>query len=102
MQSTRIIRPAAGTALILLIPLVMTILDRGKVVGAGWHWSPMDFVVMGGLLFGAGLTYELLSGRLPGKARSVALALAIVLIVLAIWVELAVDGVSQLFSLLAS
>ena len=90
-----LVRPAIVTAGILLIPLVMTILDRGKPVGDGWFWGPGDFLVMGALLFGAGVAYELLAGRMDRKAPKVAIGIAILLAVLAIWVELAVDGVSR-------
>lgn len=88
-------RPAIGTGVILLIPLVMTILDRGKPAGDGWHWGPGDFVVMGALLFGAGVTYEFLASRIDRKAGRVAAGIAILLAVLAVWFELAVDGVSK-------
>ena len=90
-----LLRPAIGTALILLVPLVMTILDRSKPAGDGWHWGPGDFVVMGALLFGAGVTYEVLASRMQSKASRVAVGAAILLAVLAVWVELAVDGVSR-------
>ena len=90
-----LVRPAIVTAGILLIPLVMTILDRGKPPGDGWFWGPGDFVVMGALLLGAGVTYEVLASRLERKAYRAAVGVAILLAVLAIWVELAVDGVSR-------
>ncbi len=89
------LRPAIVTAGILLIPLVMTILDRGKPVGDGWFWGPGDFVVMGALLFGAGVTYEVLASKTDRRAVRVAVGVAILLAVLAIWVEMAVDGVSR-------
>ena len=100
MTSKHLVRPAIGTALILLIPLVMTVLDRGKPPGDGWRWGPGDFVAMGALLFGAGVTYEVLASRLDRKAYRVAAGLAILLAVLAIWFELAVDGVSKVIKML--
>ena len=96
MQRNYIVRPAIVTGGILLIPLVMSILDRGKPAGDGWHWGPGDFIVMGALLFGAGLMYEFLARKLDRKKHRVAVGIAIVFAVLAIWVELAVDGVSQI------
>src|SRR5688572_12275692 len=100
MTSKHLVRPAIGTALILLIPLVMTVLDRGKPPGDGWRWGPGDFVAMGALLFGAGVTYEVLAGKLDRKVHRIAAGIAIVLCVLAIWVELAVDGVSRALRML--
>lgn len=102
MNKNLIVRPAIGTGLILLIPLVMTILDRHKAVGEGWRWTPLDFTVMGALLFGAGLTYEFIASKINSKAHKVLLGLAIAFVVLAIWVELAVDGISQLIRFLTS
>ena len=92
------VRPAVATGLVLLVPLVMTILDRHKADGEGWRWSPGDFLVMGGLLFAAGLAYEWASGRLADRTSRVVLGVAIACIVFVIWVELAVDGVSQLLA----
>jgi len=100
MQGKHILRPVIGTGLILLIPLVMSILDRGKAEGDGWHWGPGDFIVMGALLFGAGLMYELLARKARRPSQRAAIGSAIAFAVFAIWVELAVDGVSQLARLL--
>ena len=71
------IRPAIGTGLLLLIPLVMSTLDRHKPAGDGWHWGPMDFVVMGVLLFGAGLAYEYFASRLGDRRHRVLLGAAL-------------------------
>lgn len=98
MQSKVLIRPALGTALLLSIPLVMSIVDRVKAPGDGWHWGPLDFVVMAALLFSAGVAYELIAARTGSTARRAAFGVAIAGVVLAIWVELAVGGISQLMA----
>ena len=100
MKRSPIVRPAIGTGLILLIPLVMTYLDQAKAAGDGFHWSPLDFVVMGLLLFSAGLAYELIARRLRTKTHRILLGLAVLCVVLAIWVELAVSAISQLLAFL--
>ncbi|MGH8400680.1 MAG: hypothetical protein ACRESU_06215 [Gammaproteobacteria bacterium] len=100
IQLKRIIRPAIGTGLILLIPLIMTIIDSGKAEGDGWHWGLGDFIIMGALLFCAGLMYEFLASKIDKKAYRVAIGIAIAFLVLAIWVQLAVDGVSQIIKFL--
>ena len=101
LQRKHLVRPAIGTGLFLLIPLVMTVVDRNKPAGDGWHWGPGDFLAMGALLFGAGVAYEFLSSNLERKAYRVAVGLAIALSVFAIWFELAVDGVSKTLRWLA-
>ena len=80
----------------MLIPFVMTILDRNKPEGDGWRWGPGDFVVMGALLFGAGVAYEYLASRMERKAHRIGIGAVIAFFVFLIWVELAVDGVSQM------
>lgn len=91
-----VFRPAIGTGLLLLVPLVMSTLDRHAPAGEGWHWGPLDFVVMGTLLFGAGLGYEYFAPRLGSRRHRLMLGIATLCAVLAIWVELAVGGISQL------
>lgn len=94
---TRIVlRPLLGSCALLLIPLLMTVIDRDKPAGEGWRWDALDFVVMGALLFGAGVAYELLARRFPGRRARWLCAGAVGMLALAIWVELAVGGVSQL------
>lgn len=100
MNNRLMARPAIGTALILMIPLVMTFVDRDKAEGDGWRWSPMDFVVMGALLFGAGLAYELLARKLQDKRHRMLVGGAILAVVVLIWTELAVGAVSQLLQFL--
>lgn len=82
----------------LLIPLAMTILDRNKAEGDGWRWTALDFVVMGALLFGAGIAYEFISSKLVRKGHKIMLGFAILFVVFVIWVELAVGGVSKLLA----
>ena len=84
MQYRNIIRIALGTALILVIPLlVMQFTD--EVV-----WDLTDFAVAGALLFGAGLTYELLAKKMSTSACRVAVGIVIGIVFLLIWAELAV------------
>ena len=101
MKAAVLIRPAALTGLVLLIPLALTIADRHKAVGEGWHWSPSDFLVMGILLFSAGMAYQLVARKLTTTHGRAAVALGIVILVVGIWVELAVGGISQLIAWLA-
>ena len=85
----RLIAWAALVALLLLIPLVLTIRDGG-VEGVGWNWTLFDFVFMGTLLFGASLTYELVSRKMTAHAYRAAVGLAVVAAVLLVWINGAV------------
>lgn len=95
------IRPFVGTCLLLLVPLVMSVVDRDRPAGDGWHWDALDFLVMGALLFSAGFSYEFFARKLGNKKRRIALAIVIFCVVFAIWVELAVGGISQLVRFIA-
>lgn len=96
MQRAPWIRPAIGTGALLLIPLVMTLVDRHKAPGEGWAWGPADFLLMGLLLFAAGLAYEGIAHRLRSRGKRIAAAIVLACIVFLVWIELAVDGISQL------
>jgi hypothetical protein len=76
-------------ALLLLIPLALTLLGSG-VDGEGVHWTPFDFIVMGGLLFGIGLAYELLARRSEKTVYRVAFGVGLVAAFLLCWVNGAV------------
>lgn len=89
------VRPAIATCLVLAIPLVMTVVDRDKPDGQGWRWGVLDFVIMGALLFSAGWTYEVVRSRVTHAWQAFAVGSGILAVVFAIWVELAVDGVSK-------
>lgn len=92
MNSTTILRPAAVTAGLLLLPYLAmkfnwAVPDPGEGTD-GVNWSTSDFVVMGTMLFITGVLLELVLGT-KGKYR-VAAAIAIVLGFLWLWAELAV------------
>lgn len=78
MKTKSIIRIALATACILLIPLL-----------GQWPWTLSDFIIMGSLIFGTGLAYELIAKKVAKKHR-VAAAAALLVVFLLIWAELAV------------
>lgn len=84
LRSKNVIRPAFVTLLILLMPLVAMQFSDEVV------WGAMDFVVMGALLFGTGLGLEAIVLKTRNSKYRIALALALILAFLLIWVELAV------------
>jgi hypothetical protein len=75
---------AFATASILMLPLV-AMLFTNEV-----NWSLIDFIVMGILLFGTGLTYVLISKISDSMAYRTAVGVAVVAGFLLIWVNLAV------------
>jgi len=85
----RLIVWAIVVALILLIPLVLTLLGSG-VDGEGWHWTFFDFVFMGTLLYGSALTYELVARKMSNGAYRAAVGVAVVTAVLLVWINAAV------------
>ena len=71
------------TALILLIPLLAISTRR-------WNWDLFDFVVMGTLLFGTGLTYELVARKGGTIAYRAAVGIALATGFLLVWMNAAV------------
>ena len=83
-QNKNITQIALRTGLLLLIPLfVMHFTDEVD-------WKAGDFIVMGILLFSTGLAYELIAKKMNTATRRIAVAIAIGLVFLLIWAELAV------------
>jgi hypothetical protein len=84
MQNKNIIRITLATAFILLLPLLaMQFTD--EVV-----WDLTDFAVGGALLFGAGLTYELVARKTCNIAYRAAVGVAVAATLIVVWVNLAV------------
>lgn len=72
-------RPAIIAALLLLFPL------WGNHYVAGWNWAPGGFVVVGLLLFGIGVGYELLTRNCDAFAFKCAMAMAVATMFLLTW-----------------
>lgn len=75
---------AFATAVILAAPLIaMQFTDEV-------NWSLFDFIVMGIMLFGTGLTYVLISNTSESTAYRIAVAVSVTAILLLVWINLAV------------
>lgn len=98
-QNKNLVRIPLAVALFLLIPLVLTLLS-GSIEGLGWHWGPGDFVSAFVLLSGAALTVDFAARRVNKTTHKVAIGVAVGAVVFLIWVELAVDAMSQAVNLL--
>lgn len=83
MKRQNIFRILVGTALILLVPLI-AMLFTDEV-----QWGVFDFVLIGALLLGAGISYEFITTKVAPKHRG-AIAVVFIAAVVLIWVELAV------------
>ncbi len=84
MKNKNIIRIAFATGVILLLPLLaMQFTDEVA-------WSPGDFALAGALIFGAGLTYELVAGKRENIAYRAAVGLAVGTALFLVWANLAV------------
>lgn len=84
MLNKNIIRIALGMAFILLIPLVA--MQFSEEV----DWKLGDFIVIGSLLFGSGLLYELLAKNVRNKDHRFIIGIVIAVAALYLWAELAV------------
>lgn len=84
MKHKNIIRLAIATACLLLVPLVAMQFNDEMV------WTSFDFVAAGALIFGAGLTYELVAKRTGNITYRVAVGLAVATALILVWLNLAV------------
>jgi uncharacterized membrane protein YfcA len=70
--------------LILLIPLI------GMQFTDAIQWGPVDFLVAAILIFGAGIALDLIIRKVRKTQYRVLISVALILVVLLIWAELAV------------
>ena len=54
------------------------------------QWTVADFIIAAGLLIGAGLAIEMVTRKIKNKTYKLILLVAILMIVMLIWIELAV------------
>ena len=78
-----------GGGAILLIPLAFQFTVGTGVDGQGFNWEPIDFIVMGVMLFGIASAFVVVSRKISKKYRMV-VGIALLLAFLWLWAELAV------------
>lgn len=84
MQNKRLIGIVLTVVFLLLIPLIaMQFTDEVK-------WTLSDFIVMGILLFGTGLTCEFVLRKVTKIKNRIAFCAVILAVLFLIWIELAV------------
>jgi hypothetical protein len=79
-----LVRVALATALLLLVPLA------AMQFTAQVNWGLFDFALMGALLFGTGLVFELLARKALAMTYRSAAGIALASLLLLVWVTLAV------------
>ena len=85
MQNKVILWVALGTGLLLLIPLI------GMLVSSKWNWGFFDFIFMGALIFGTGLTFVLVARQMNNLYYRIAVGVAGAAGFLLLWVNTAVE-----------
>lgn len=85
-----IMRIAKIVGIILLIPLF------GNMFIDEWNWTVLDFIAMGTLLFVTGLAINVAAHRIHNRTYRIITIVWIVILLIALWTELAVDALSQL------
>ena len=95
-MKNNIVKITVIVAIILLVPVF------GNLFVEGWNWGPLDFVIIGPLLFLTGLAIDIVSQKLTNPIYKILAVIIIIGVLMAIWVELAVDGVSQMLGVLFS
>lgn len=95
-QNNNIKRIAIVVGLLLLIPLY------GNIFINGWNWGLADFVFAGLFFFVLGFSLDFISKYFTKSAHRIIACVTIIVIFFLIWVELAVDAVSQALTLLLS
>lgn len=83
-QNKRFVSILFAVPLLLLIPLI------AMQFSSEVNWELIDFIVMGGLLLSVGVICELTLRKVKSKKYRVLLIVAIALIFLLVWAELAV------------
>ncbi len=83
-NNTRLIVILATATALLLVPL-MAMQFTTEV-----DWGPFDFLIMGILLYGTGLTCELVMRKVKNTTHRIILCFIILAILFLIWAELAV------------
>jgi hypothetical protein len=84
IQNKRLTGILTTVAVLLLIPLI------AMQFSPEVNWSPVDFAVAGVLLFGTGLSCELVLRKVKKTVHRIVICGAIILALLLIWMELAV------------
>lgn len=94
-----------GTLGLLTIPLVLTWLNPSASIhggaGGGWDWTLSDFVIAGLVLLTIGFVTLLAVLALRQRRSRLIAVISGLTLLLVVWAELAVGGVSQIVALVS-
>jgi hypothetical protein len=89
MLQNRFVRIALIVGLIMLLPLT------GNMFVEGFNWSPFDFAVWGGILFAAGIIFDVVSRKGRSFSYRAAVGIACLAGFLSFWVNAAVGVIGN-------
>jgi hypothetical protein len=98
MKNINFVRPAIVVLILLLIPITLNLTIGTGVDGQGFIWEFGDFVIMGALLFVVGLAIEFAIKKSNSSFNRAIIIVAIVLVFLLVWAELAVGLIGSPFA----
>ncbi len=91
-KSKRLTTIIVATAILLIIPLIAMQFTNEV------NWKLSDFVVAGVLLFGTGLTYDLVMRKIPNAIHRIFIIVGLLIFLMLLWAELAVGIFGTPFS----
>lgn len=83
-----------------VVGMLLFVAFLGNFTVNGWNWGVMDFVIMGILLFIAGMALDWAAKKVKHPLHRILAILTVIAIFLLIWVELAVEAVSKMIKLI--
>lgn len=84
MKTKQIIRSVLAAELILLVPLIAMIFSDDA------QWSVSDFIIVGVLLAGVGIGYQLIVTGIKNNSKQAALGIVLAALMILLWIEMAV------------
>lgn len=84
MKKQNIIRSILAAELVLLIPLI------AMQFSDSWDWRLPDFIIIGLLLAGVGIGYQMIVTGAKNNSRLAALGIILAAVMILLWIEMAV------------
>lgn len=89
-SNKRIIGILGGIALLMLTFLILQLTIGTGIDGQGFNWTSSDFIIIGFLLLGTGLSCEFALRRIKSSKNRIFICVAIFILLVLTWMELAV------------